>query len=92
MNSSFEEPDTGPLPSTIFIDQSYVPGWKTTASSELIEIWAANFNGVAAYDGQQHVQVSADELGTLYQDVYGINAGENLGFEFAHRAPQLDRT
>ncbi len=86
VNGGFEDPDTGSLSSAVFIDQSFVPGWKTNAASGLIEIWSSNFNGVSAYQGQQHVELNSDQASTLFQDVSGIGAGLTVGFEFAHRA------
>ncbi len=86
INGSFENPDTGPLPTARFISQVLVPPWKTTASSGNIEIWSNNFLGVLAYEGKQHAELNSDQASTLFQDVSGVDSGLNLGFEFAHRA------
>ncbi len=86
INGGFENPDTGPLPSAVFMHQSLVPGWKTNAASELIEIWSSGFNGVSAYEGKQHAELNSDQASILFQDISGIAAGLNVGFEFAHRA------
>jgi hypothetical protein len=92
INGGFELPNitgqcTGGVSPSCFawLDASLVPGWKTTASDNLIEIWRANFGGVTAYNGQQHAELNATQVGTLYQDVSGIAAGSVVGFQFAHR-------
>ena len=85
-NGSFEEPNTGPLPTGRFISQDLVPNWQTNATSGFIEIWSNGFNGVDAYEGNQHAELNADQASTLFQDVSGIDSGLIVGFEFAHRA------
>ena len=85
-NGDFEDPDTGPLPSAVFIDQSLVPHWQTTATDQTIEIWSNGFDGVTSYNGKQHAELNAEEASTLFQDVSGIASGFVVGFEFAHRA------
>ncbi len=85
-NGSFEDPDTGPLPTARYIPQALVPHWQTTATTQIIEIWSNGFNGVSAYAGKQHAELNSDQASTLFQDVSGIGAGLTVGFEFAHRA------
>jgi hypothetical protein len=60
-----------------------VPGWNTDESS--IEIWANNFSGVPAYEGNQHAEINGNSEGSLFQEVTGIAAGQQVGFQFAHR-------
>lgn len=60
-------------------------GWRTTASDHQIEYWGHSFQGVAAYEGTQFVELNANMVSTLYQDVSSIAAGSQIGFEFAHR-------
>ena len=85
-NGSFEAPYTGPLPTARFIPENFVAGWETTASDGLIEIWSNSFDGVTSDDGNQHAEINADEIGTLYQDATGISSGMKIDFEFSHRA------
>ncbi len=92
VNGSFEQPNItgscvggGSPPCYALLDASLVPGWKTTATDNLIEIWRGGFNGVTAYDGDQHAELNATQVSTLYQDVSGIAAGSIVGFQFAHR-------
>jgi hypothetical protein len=51
-----------------------VPGWNTDESS--IEIWANNFSGVPAYEGNQHAEINGNSEGSLFQEVTGIAAGQ----------------
>jgi hypothetical protein len=92
VNGSFEQPDIsgmcvggGNPPCYALVNDTLVPGWKTTATDHLIEIWRQNFNGVPAYDGNQHVELNATQVSTLYQDVTGLGSGSIVGFQFAHR-------
>lgn len=63
-----------------------VPGWETSASDNKIEIWTSGFLGVTAYEGNQFIELNATQVSTVFQDVSGIAAGLEVGFEFAHRA------
>ena len=75
----------GSPPCYALVNASQVPGWKTTATDNLIEIWRQGFLGVPAYDGDQHAELNATQVSTLYQDVTGIAPGSIVGFQFAHR-------
>ena len=83
-NGSFEIP---PFSGTTVqqVNESLVPGWETTATNNLIEIWANGNNGVFAADGTQHAELNATQVSTLYQDVSGIPANSVVGYSFAHR-------
>ncbi len=92
VNGSFEQPNItgmcvggGDPPCYALVNESLVPGWKTTATDNLIEIWRQGFGGVFAYDGDQHAELNATQVSTLYQDVTGIAANSMVGFQFAHR-------
>ncbi len=92
VNGSFEQPNItgmcvggGNPPCYALVNESLVPGWKTTATDSLIEIWRQGFNGVFAYDGDQHAELNATQVSTLYQDITGIAANSIVGFQFAHR-------
>jgi hypothetical protein len=84
INGGFESPLVPGNPSYALFNPALVPGWKTTDSA--IEIWDSGFNGVTSYEGVQHAEINAYVNGTLYQDVSGIGAGYQVGFQFAHRA------
>lgn len=82
INGSFEMP--GYAPDSVNFPAS-IPGWQTTASGNIFEIWHNSFGGVNAYDGVQFAELNAYEVSTLYQDVSGIGAGSTVGWQFAHR-------
>jgi hypothetical protein len=67
------------------VHESLVPGWDTTATNNLIEIWANGNNGVFAAHATQHAELNATQVSTLYQDVSGIPANSVVGYSFAHR-------
>jgi hypothetical protein len=79
-NPGFEEPQ-GKEASFTFAPT--MPGWKTTDKE--FEIWGSGFEGVAAHEGTQFVELNAWIDGTLYQDSKGIQPGSVLEFTFAHR-------
>ena len=96
VNGSFESPLGGGAELTsdwasrnfVITDQNNVPGWKTTASTGNIEIWrqpGPDLTGVPAYDGQRYAELNADTIGALFQNVTGITAGTQLGWQLAHR-------
>ena len=84
VNAGFEAP-TLPSGTYSIMDQSKVPGWKSTATDHDIEVWSTPFNGVSAFEGNQFAEIDANMQETLYQDVTGIAAGERLTFGLAHR-------
>lgn len=82
INGDFEQPNFGRF---AFADASTVPGWETTATDNKIEFWPSGFLGVPSYDGNQFVELNANQgLAALYQDV-AIPSGTNLVWSFAHR-------
>lgn len=83
-NGSFELPVLGGT-NVGLINESLVPGWETTASDNLIELWSNGFNGVVSAAGAQHAELNANFVSTLYQDVSGIPANSVVGYSFAHR-------
>jgi choice-of-anchor A domain-containing protein len=87
VNGSFELPIVplkNGLPYFIQTNQSNVPGWSTTASDSLIELWTSGFHGVTAYHGNQFAELNATQASTLIQTFSAI-AGEELTIKFAHR-------
>ena len=84
VNAGFESPAI-PKDTFSIMNQSQVPGWKSTASDHAIEIWSTPFNGVSAFEGNQFAEINANMQEALYQDVTGIAAGEKLTFQLAHR-------
>ncbi|WP_132253721.1 Ig-like domain-containing protein, partial [Methylobacterium segetis] len=82
-NGSFEQPGEPPNSYTL-VDDSSVPGWKTTASDHKIEIWGTGWNGVPAYEGNQFAEINATEVAALYQD-FDASPGSIISLDFAHR-------
>ena len=66
------------------VDEGAIPGWDTDAADNLIEVIDSGFNGVPAFDGDQFVEVNANQVAPLYQ-VFQPVAGGNLSVQFAHR-------
>ncbi len=84
VNGGFEQPSFSGS-SVNFLTDTSMAGWRTTASDHQIEYWSNGFNGVASYEGSQHVELNAFQVSTLYQDISGIAAGSTVGYQFAHR-------
>jgi hypothetical protein len=87
INGSFENPAFSTTTASL-VNESLVPGWDTTATNNLIEIWANGFGGFASAAGAQHAELNATQVSTLYQDVSGIPANATVGYSFAHRGRQ----
>ncbi|GAA3294630.1 hypothetical protein GCM10020295_19590 [Streptomyces cinereospinus] len=64
-----------------------VPGWLTTASDHMIELWRSGFNGVPAAEGTQFAELNANQVSTLYQDL-PTTPGTRLYWRLYHRGRQ----
>lgn len=84
VNGGFEEPSFGPNPTFGSRTDDQVPGWKTTASDHRIEFWTNGYLGIPSARNNQFVELNANEISTLYQDV-ATTPGEILNWELAHR-------
>lgn len=80
VNGGFESPAFGT--GIVIVDQSAIPGWSTTASDGQIEIW--HVDTPAAGTGDQHAELNANQVSTLYQDVATI-PGQLLRWQLQHR-------
>lgn len=86
VNGSFELPLFSPgVASVDFPNEALVPGWETTATDDTLEIWSDGFNGVFSSHGNQHAELNAFQVSTLFQDSTAILAGSQVGFTFDHR-------
>lgn len=81
-NGGFESPDIGG--GFGYRNQGDVPGWSTTAPDGQIEIWHNPFGGFAPDSGQQFVELNANFVSTLFQDV-ATTPGQTLRWSLAHR-------
>ena len=62
-------------------------GWNTTESDSYIEFWNGNprnTNVVQAYDGNQFVELNANDPSGLYQDIQ-TTPGQRISWSLAHR-------
>jgi uncharacterized repeat protein (TIGR01451 family) len=95
INGSFEEPPVSNY--EILPDASQtqaakrVPGWLTTATDHMIELWRSGFNGVPAAEGAQFAELNANQVSTLYQDL-PTTPGTKLYWRLYHRGRQGEDT
>ncbi|MBC2174313.1 LPXTG cell wall anchor domain-containing protein [Listeria booriae] len=80
-NGSFEQPaiDKG----SMLLDDSAVPGWKTTATDHLIEL-QNHYEDREAADGNQYAELNAVEASALYQDI-PTTPGAKVRWQVAHQ-------
>ncbi len=83
LNGSFEDPASSKKTYRI-MDASLVPHWETSASDKKIEIWSNGFI-YNSFEGNQHIELNANSVGTLYQTTAAVTSGSELSFKFAHR-------
>ncbi|AYN37774.1 DUF11 domain-containing protein [Streptomyces dangxiongensis] len=95
VNGSFEEPAVTNyeiLPDSSQTQASKrVPGWLTTASDHMIELWRSGFSGVPAAEGAQFAELNANQVSTLYQDL-PTTPGTKLYWRLYHRGRQGEDT
>ncbi|OYO17574.1 hypothetical protein CGZ94_01350 [Enemella evansiae] len=82
-NGGFEQPVI-PARNYRILPQTSVPGWNTTASDGMIELWSTGFNGVPSSSGNQFAELNANLVSTLYQDV-PTTPGQTLYYSLDHR-------
>ncbi|UUV20080.1 prepilin-type N-terminal cleavage/methylation domain-containing protein (plasmid) [Fusobacteria bacterium ZRK30] len=80
-NPSFENLNTGVYAQ---VDASSIEHWNTTASDNKIEVWSDGFLGVPAADGNHFLELNANEVASLYQEVVTI-PGTVLKWSINHR-------
>ncbi|WP_225824872.1 isopeptide-forming domain-containing fimbrial protein [Streptomyces naphthomycinicus] len=91
VNGSFEQPAVTNF--EILPDASqtqapkWVPGWLTTATDHMVELWRSGFNGVPSADGLQFAELNANQVSTLYQDL-PTTPGTKLYWRLYHRGRQ----
>lgn len=82
-NGGFESNNPAGNPGFEILPAASVPGWE--ASTNEIELWDSNFNGVPSHSGNVFAEMNANAQGSLYQNICLTN-GETLRWSFAHRA------
>jgi len=65
-------------------DADDVPGWQTTAPDNLIEVWDSGFGGVDSQGGKYHVEVNANTVAQIYQEV-SVVPGMEIEYSIWHR-------
>ncbi len=84
VNGGFESPVIGASTYSI-MNASAVNGWETTATDNRIEVWSTGFLGVPSQEGNQFVELNANQVSTLYQ-VFCLNgAGGTINWSLYHR-------
>jgi hypothetical protein len=84
VNGDFETPVV-PRGTFTLLNESQLPGWKTTAPDGLMELWPNGFLGFNAPSGTQIAELNAVVPGVLYQDVATV-PGQVLLWSLMHRA------
>ncbi|OOG80146.1 hypothetical protein B0E41_21425, partial [Hydrogenophaga sp. A37] len=92
INPGFENPDFADLNAFHSLNETLVPGWDTSASDNMIEIWDAGHNGVEAFEGDQFAELNANLVSTLSQTFTPSISGGDLELSFSHRGRSGDDT
>lgn len=82
-NGGFEAP-TLPAQTFRLLSEGVVPGWDTTATDNLLELWSTGFLDVPAHTGSQFAELNATQNSTLYQ-IASTAPGQTLNWSLAHR-------
>ena len=92
VNGSFEQPEIGNEPpnhvkswangTIVTYKDDDVNGWDTTASDEEIEFWSADAG--TPYEGNQFIELNANEVAAVYQDI-PTTPGKKFHWFVAHR-------
>lgn len=83
-NSDFENSVLATPGNLAFVTNFELDCWNTTAFDGVIEVWGDGCEGVSAYSGQQFIELNANVVSTLYQDI-SVVPGETFVISFAHR-------
>ncbi|MEH2241464.1 PEP-CTERM sorting domain-containing protein [Nostoc sp.] len=87
INGGFEQPVVSSNKSWDSIDASLVPGWKTTATDNKIEIQTRRLFHAGALGTDQYAELNANQVSSLYQDV-DTTAGSTMFWRFFHEGRQ----
>lgn len=89
VNYDFENPPPPANPNyPIFLNHNVVPGWRTTASDQMMEFWPVpNYENVPSYSGNQFIELNANLVSGVYQD-YETPEVTIFSYGFAHRGRQ----
>ena len=83
VNASFENLAIG-LNKYKIVSADLIDGWSTTASDNKIEVWGSGFLGVNAADGDYFIELNANQVASLYQEIE-TTPGTTLTWSISHR-------
>ena len=83
-NMDFDAPIGVPTAGSLFVNQSNFSCWRTTATDGMIEVWSSGFQSTPSYSGTQFIELNANQVSTLYQDMT-VLPGSTINISFAHR-------
>ncbi|MBB4744208.1 putative repeat protein (TIGR01451 family) [Actinoplanes octamycinicus] len=84
INGDFEAPAIAANSMSLINEGPDMPGWKTTAPDHVFELWHEVRQGFNAGSGVQFVELNANFVSTLYQDV-ATTPGQTMRWEIKHR-------
>ncbi|BCY12193.1 DUF11 domain-containing protein [Actinoplanes sp. L3-i22] len=85
INGDYELPVIAANSMSLINEGADMPGWRTTAPDHVFELWHEVRQGFNAGSGVQFVELNANYVSTLYQDVPTPAAGQVLRWELKHR-------
>ncbi|WP_432572964.1 DUF7507 domain-containing protein [Kineococcus sp. SYSU DK005] len=83
VNGGFEQPVV-PSDNWQQRPEDQVPGWRTSATDRLIEIWRHPYQQIVPGSGSQYAELNATQASTLYQEVATV-PGQTLRWQLQHR-------
>ncbi|KUL26193.1 DUF7507 domain-containing protein [Actinoplanes awajinensis] len=83
-NGDFEAPAIAANSMSLINEGPDMPGWKTSAPDHVFELWHEVRQGFNAGSGVQFVELNANYVSTLYQDL-PTTPGQTLRWELKHR-------
>ncbi len=73
----------GTNPFAVHVNESHLGGWDSSDARGLAELWQSGFNGRAAHDGGQFLELNANSNASLSQTV-SVKGGAHFELDFAH--------
>ncbi len=90
-DSAFERQFGEQGSASVYEHEDDIHGWRTTAGDRFMEIWQSGHQGVASYEGRQHIELNAAQDAVTYQDVRTV-PGSVMNWHFAHRGREGEDT
>ena len=83
-NADFESNLAIPLGTMLLVNQNSFQCWRTSATDGIIEVWTNGTENTYAYSGTQFVELNANQVSTLFQNI-SVIPGSSVNVSFAHR-------